>query len=358
MTKSKKTVAIMCFSGGNGGMEHDTIKLASLLNESCDVTLFCKKNSFVHQQLAKQSIIKFIAIGFSSRAFSPSMLFAVRSNIKQHGIKNIVFFGASELKTLYFAFLGYDLNVIVRHGTTKSSPKKDLLHRMIYSCVDVHVALSKHLLKNVKLIVPHHPGVDYRYIPQSYNFSDAPVDGTSEEGLKIVHVGRVAKGKGQLDAVTVCKILDDNKIIFSLDLLGAIDDKKYHEEIECSMRASLYADSVTFKGNVENVSDYLANSDLLLFPSYGEGMPNAVIEALHYGLVCIVYDNTVFPEFVDMGFRLHLVETANMLQLSKTLLEVATHMETEKKLASANIPLARKLFNLESELQQWEKILL
>jgi hypothetical protein len=87
-------------------------------------------------------------------------------------------------------------------------------------------------------------------------------------------------------------------------------------------------------------------------------MPNALIEALHYGLICITYNNTVFPEFVSMGFHLHLVETGNMRQLSKTLHEVALHIETEQDLALANIVLAKQLFNPESELHEWEKILL
>jgi len=353
----RKNVAVMCFSGGRGGMEHDAIKIAHLLNEDCNVILFCKKNSFIHQQLVKQSTIDFIDINFSSRTFSPSMLFAVRSNIKKHDIKNVIFFGASELKTLYFSFLGFDLNVIVRHGTTKSSPKKDLLHRIIYSCVDTHVALSKHLLKNIKMIVPHHAGVEYEYIPQSFKFLEVHADRDNAHGLKMVHVGRVTGGKGQLDAVVACKILHDNDIDFSLDLLGAIDDKSYYHEIKKILDASAYSESISFKGHVENVSEYLANSDLLLFPSYGEGMPNALIEALHYGVVCITYDNTVFPEFLDMGFDLHLVESGNILQLSKVLLETSLHIDDEKANAKNNSALALAIFSPDVELESWKRLI-
>lgn len=357
MKRNKKTVAVMCFSGGCGGMEHDAIRLASLLNDSFDVMLFCKKKSFIHHQLEEQSKIKFIDINFSSRMFSPNMLFTVRSNIKKHKIKNVVFFGASELKTLYFSFSGIDLNVIVRHGTTKSSPKKDLMHSMIYSCVDIHVALSKHLLKNIKKIVPDHPGVEYKYIPQSFNFTGVHVDKDREHGLRIVHVGRVTKGKGQLDAVIACKILHDNNIPFSLDLLGTIDDENYHDEIDKIVSASAYADSVSFKGHVENVSEYLARSDLLLFPSLGEGMPNAVIEALHYGVVCITYNNTVFPEFLEMGFDLHLVESGSIKELSDVLLEVVFHIDNEKMQATNNSALALEIFSPDLELVSWKELI-
>ena len=358
LNNHKKQVAIMCFSSGAGGMELDAIKLARMLGKEMEVVLFCKEGEFIHH--SHQGVNRDYSlepVSFSSRIFSLSMLLRVRSLIKQYSFNNVVFFGASELKTLYFSFSGINLNLIVRHGTTKSSPKKDLIHRMIYSCVDIHVALSKHLLRNIKKIVPEHPGVEYKYIPQSFKFTDVHIDRDREHELRIVHVGRVTKGKGQMDAVIACKSLHDNNIKFSIDFLGAVDDEIYHDEIKKITNASSYAKSVSFKGHVENVSEYLANSDLLLFPSFGEGMPNALIEALHYGVVCVTYDNTVFPEFVDMGFSLHLVETGNVTQLGKTLLKVVTHMESEKKMAAANMPLAKRIFRPESELYKWEKIL-
>lgn len=334
-------------------MEHDTIKLASLLKKRCDVVVFCKKKSFIHQQLENMSAMEFVDIRFSSRKFSPNMLFSVRRKVKEHKIKNVIFFGASELKTLYFSFLGLNLNVIVRHGTTKSSPKKDLLHRMIYSCVNIHVALSKHLLNNIKLIVPDHPGVLYKHIPQSFKFSDVQADNVCSRFLKIVHVGRVTGGKGQIDAILACKVLHDHGIKFNLAFLGSYDDNEYYEEAVSVVNASAYAEVISFMGHVTNVSDYLANSDLLLFPSLGEGMPNALIEALHYGVVCITYDNTVFPEFLEMGFNLHLVETGNIFLLSKTLHDVATNIESEKNMAFANVRLAKDIFKPESELHEW-----
>lgn len=338
-------------------MESDAIKLADLLNNDCEVTMFCKHGSFIHQQLEKQSLIKYFDIKFLSRSFSLSMLLNVRKRIKEYDVKNVVFFGASELKTLYFSFLGFNLNVIVRHGTTKSTPKKDWLHRIIYSSVDTHVALSRHLLKNIKKILPQHPGVRYVLVPQSIKFNEVHADRSDDNCLKIVHVGRVTSGKGQLDAIQACQVLYHNNVKFSLFLLGTNDDEDYFRQVEDLVSKVPYANAIQLKGHVENVSEYLANSDLLLFPSFGEGMPNALIEALHYGVVCVTYDNTVFPEFVDMGFSLHLVETGNVTQLGKTLLKVVTHMKSEKKMAAANMSLAKRIFRPELELYEWEKIL-
>ena len=113
------TTAVMCFSGGGGGMELDAVKLAELLARQCRVVLFCKHGSMIHGLYSRRDHeYPCEPIKFNSRTFSFSMLIGVRAALRRHGIKNVIFFGASELKTLYFSFLGFDLNVIVRHGTT------------------------------------------------------------------------------------------------------------------------------------------------------------------------------------------------------------------------------------------------
>lgn len=46
-------------------------------------------------------------------------------------------------------------------------------------------------------------------------------------------------------------------------------------------------DSVTFMGMVQNVMDYLKNADFFVLPSRTEGLSNALLEAMSYGLPCI-----------------------------------------------------------------------
>ncbi len=352
----KPNIAIMCFSSGRGGMESDALKLARLLAPIGRVFLVFKEGSYIHDMTRSEAgDYDCVPVSFYSRSFSPSMLIAVRRLIAEHAIDNVIFFGASELKTLYFSFLGYDLNVIVRHGTTKKTPKRDWLHRLIYSCVNTHVALSNHLMNNVKSIVPDSPDVKYKCISQSYICDCEALPCNEEEGLlKIIHVGRLVGGKGQLDAIKACAVLYENNIKFSLTLVGSCDNEKYMDEVHDLLSTTPYSDSVIFTGHVSEVADYLAVSNVLLFPSKGEGMPNALIESLHYGLVCITYDNTVFPEFIEMGFNMHVVESGNVCLLADMLLKAAKDISNEKMLASSNVDLAMKLFSPERELEKWK----
>lgn len=342
-------------------MELDTIKLADLLEADCRVVLFCKRDSVIHgiyDKGGKGYICE--PVRFSSRAFSPSMLMAVRRAVRKYDIKNVIFFGASELKTLYFSFTGFDLNVIVRHGTTKSTPKRGYIHRLVYSCVNFHVALSRHLLNNVKTIVPAGGKVDFRIITPSF-VQPAVCKHMETEGmdrvLHIVHVGRVAKGKGQIEAVLACNELAKNDIEFRLDLLGGYQDQKYLDRLKAAIRESGLQDHVVLRGHVDNVGDYMDAADIFLFPSYGEGMPNALIEALHHGHVCLCFSNTVFPEFGEMGFYIVLARDRDQVELAEKLLGIAQNIVDERRKSEKNTDLALEYFNRDREKRDWLSIL-
>ena len=309
--------------------------------------------------MKNKNSINYVPIKFLSRKFSLSMLFSVRNEIKKRKINNVIFFGASELKKLYFSFLWLDVNLIVRHGTTKSHRKNDFIHRLIYSGVGYHVALSRHLLANVKKIVPSVTESAYKIIYSSCNVKTSVP--TSEvkphEGIQITHVGRVASGKGQVDAVRACKKLQDEGVAFQIDLLGGDEGDSYAETLKSEINANNFSGNVHLRGHVMNVSEYLASTDIFLFPSAGEGMPNAFIEAMHYGAVCIAYENTVFPEFLEMGFYIHLVKNGDVDALSKKLIQVALDIDNEKIKSNKNIDLVEGYFRVEEELAQWLSIL-
>ena len=114
---------------------------------------------------------------------------------------------------------------------------------------------------------------------------------------------------------------------------------------------------MSLEGYVESVNIYLEQADILLFPSSGEGMPNAFIEALHYNVICIAYDNTVFPEFLDMGFHVHLVKNSDISALAEKLVQVVSNLDNEKELSNKNMELSKSYFSVDRELAEWKEIL-
>jgi len=352
----KQNTAIVCLSSNSGGMEIDSINLAKKLSKYTNITLIAKKEKFIAKEVSKlqtKEKIHLETISFKS-SMSLSILFNARKIIQEQKIKNVIFFGASELKSLYFAFLGLNINLIVRHGTTKSRPKKDWFHSLIYSKVNYHISICKHLQKNVDYIIPFGKNTQSKLIYSSFNF-EAP-KALKNKKLILVHVGRIAPAKGQIDAIKACQILIDHNIDFEFNIVGGFEESYEKEFMEFYENCS-YKNKINLIGFTDNVKFYLENADIFLFPSYGEGLSNAFLEALSYNLISLSYNNTSFPELMELGIYFKMVENLNIEQLSSTLLETTKSLNRERVKCIKNYDLIKNLFSLQKEMEEYLKIL-
>lgn len=108
------------------------------------------------------------------------------------------------------------------------------------------------------------------------------------DGKYIVgHIGRFSEQKNHRFLVEIFmelkKIIPDSVLVLVGDgeLKEVIREKVYELEIE---------DSVLFLGLRRDVPQLLSIMDVMVFPSFYEGMPNVVIEAQAAGLPCVVSD--------------------------------------------------------------------
>jgi len=348
--------AIMCLSVGKGGMEIDTIKTAILLKDEVNIHLICKRGSYIAERMAKKPIngVNVIELEFNGKLaigfIDFRLMWQLGTVLKKYEIKNLIFFGVSELKTIFFSLLGKDTKLIIRHGTRKSKIKRDVIRRILFSRVNGHVAISKYILNNVKVIYPISKKSEVVVIYPSLGLpmNDNP-SMSSSSIIRILHTGRVVDGKGYESALYACDILYENDINFEFTAVGDITESSYVNIIKKKVSDKEYSSQVKFTGHVEDVNKYLMNSDILLFPSKGEGFCNSFNEALAYGLVCLAYDNTVFPELRDLGLYFHLAENGNLSSLSDNLLYICKNLKNEKEKCVSNISLAQKSYTSNTE---------
>lgn len=350
----KHNTAIICLSPYYGGMEMDAIRYARLLSSSSRVFLIAKKDSLLAQHYSSDSDndnITFFTIPFSSN-LSFSIIFGVRKIVKQNNIRNVIFFGASELKSLYFSFAGLDINLLIRHGTTKSRSKKDLLHKLIYSKVNWHIAICQHIADNVRQIIPFGKSTRLKVIYSSLRFNPAgPASPEKKETdtVTLLHVSRITDGKGQLDAVRACAALYEKNIPFRLVCVGELDPN-YASTMTAALAKIPYRSAIELPGFSNSVSEYYHNADIFIFPSKGEGLSNAFIEALASGLICIAYNNTSFPELQQAGFRFYMAQDQDITDLESVLLEAVEYRNTHPGRDENNIKLANHMFDRNREL--------
>ncbi|WP_080768576.1 glycosyltransferase [Aeromonas veronii] len=342
-----KSIAIICLSHYWGGMELDALKLAKSFNIKCKTVLICKDGSEL-QNYAEAQGIPFRAVNFKTK-LSVSLIWSLLNIFKEFYINNAIFLGTSEIKSIFFAKMIFRgrLKLAIRYGTTMGSSKKDPLHRLFYSCVNVHVGISQHIVENIKKIIPVSPSSVITRIYAGTDFLDVKMDGV-ERKKSIINVSRVVDGKGHKDLIIATKDININVYI-----VGG-GEPEYIAELKSAIPAS-DVEKYHFTGYLEPtiVKNELWKHGLFVFPSYGEGLGNALVEALGAGLVCITYDNTVFKEFVELGFYIHIIPNGDVKKLNGKIKEILDNYEFELSNARKNIELAREVFSLESEIESY-----
>ncbi|RZV15740.1 glycosyltransferase [Aliarcobacter butzleri] len=355
----KQKTAIICLSRVNGGMELASVKLARLLSQDVEVEFIARDNSYIanRKEHFENYDINLHIVNFSSN-FSFKLIFTVREILKNSNIKNIIFLGASEMKSLYFATLGLDINFIIRQGSKKTTSKKDFFHKLFYSNVNYFVGNCEYMKKNIIEILPIPEKASVKRIYSSLKLEENIDFKPLNNHVDLVHVGRVHKGKGQFEAIKACEILKENNISFTIKFLGDIQDKDYIEAMKNYLKNSSLKDNVEFVGYTSNVKEYLQKSDIFIFPSLGEGMSNAIIESLGFGLIPIIYDDTSSSEFKDLGFHIHLTKENNIKNLQEILLNVVNNFEEEKDKAKENHQKALNIFAPQREKIEYLNLLI
>jgi glycosyltransferase involved in cell wall biosynthesis len=114
---------------------------------------------------------------------------------------------------------------------------------------------------------------------------------SSDHVWRLVYIARVVPIKGLLDLLSSMKLLRDRGYPnLHLDVLGPTEHvPEYYEACLAKIDALGLKDRVTIHGTV-NVREMLDQFDLLVLPSYNEGQPIVILEAMAAGIPTVGSD--------------------------------------------------------------------
>lgn len=140
--------------------------------------------------------------------------------------------------------------------------------------------------------------------------------------------------KGYNELIEAIRILKDRGVKVEVQFAGP----DYHDGIRLlsEMAVSLgVSDRVHFIGGVnrKQLSDYLDASDLYVMPTWAEGLPRVIIEAMAKGLPCITTPVSGNPELVSEHF---LVEYSDVIALADRIQELVTNKELYEATSKEN----------------------
>jgi len=115
---------------------------------------------------------------------------------------------------------------------------------------------------------------------------------------------------------------------------------------------------VKFLGRRGDIADLLELADVFVFPSFFEGLPVALIEAMFKRLPCIASDVEVFREVIADNETGVLIDPDSAEQLAKSMLRLYENKDLRERLGEAAYEHAASHFSVGVTAARWEELYL
>ncbi|MEJ5033220.1 glycosyltransferase family 4 protein [Acinetobacter sp. MYb177] len=165
--------------------------------------------------------------------------------------------------------------------------------------------LKKHSLSVKEVSVLGGIGLDLK----SYQYQ--PITSITPMKTKFLFIGRLLKEKGIHEFVAAAKLVKEKYPDCRFTVLGAIDQSNLGALSESELLDLTESGIIEYPGHVDNIQEWIANSDVFVLPSYREGVPRSTQEAMAIGRAIITTDVPGCRETVVNGINGFIVQKWN-----------------------------------------------
>ncbi|MEM3696425.1 MAG: glycosyltransferase family 4 protein [Candidatus Bathyarchaeia archaeon] len=183
-------------------------------------------------------------------------------------------------------------------------------------------------------IYPVHIGVNFSFIQAvAQKFKD-------DKKFDACFLGSIIPRKGVIDLIKAWKIVNRKKPNARVIIIGGGKGPYLGKVKELAKKMNLLK-NIVFTGFVSEEEKYklLAQSRVFVFPSYLEGNPLVLCEAMACGLPVVVYDLPYYKE--NYGEKMIYVRKGDIKELATTILTILENTLIQERLSRESIELAR-----------------
>jgi colanic acid/amylovoran biosynthesis glycosyltransferase len=169
---------------------------------------------------------------------------------------------------------------------------------------------------------------------------------------RLICVGRLCEQKGQLLLLEACRNLKEKGLAFELLLAG---DGEMRPEIERMVRAYDLSNNVKITGWISSkqVRDEILASHAMVLPSFAEGLPVVIMEAMALKRPVISTFVAGIPELVMPGRNGWLVPAGSVAELSVAIEELlSTPVQQLKEMGDAAYARVRQRHDIDIEAEK------
>ena len=163
-------------------------------------------------------------------------------------------------------------------------------------------------------------------------FLPADRSAANDQPFNILCVGRLTPAKGQRVLIEACQLMRDKGRNFRLVMVGAGPDEMDLKSLVAELGLQ---QKVEFTGplNQDQVIQRYAKADVFALPSFSEGIPVVLMEAMASGVPCVTTRITGIPELIRDGVDGLLVTPSDAIELADALMALMDDPELRQDLA-------------------------
>ncbi len=230
------------------------------------------------------------------------------------------------------------------------APKRWLVRR-IYGKCDHFLVLSKEWAARIGQIVPR------ERITILENYSIQAVEAPTKESgssRQILFLGEIGRRKGGYDMPEILRLVREKVPDVHLVIAGAGDIEgvgKLLEEKGCREAAGFPG---WLRGKEKDRA--LRESAVFLLPSYDEGMPMSVLDAMGYALPVVSTNVGGIPQLVKEGVNGYLCTPGDTGDMAEALIRLLTDEEKRRQAGMESLRIVQARFGLSHHLDVLEQV--
>lgn len=360
-------IGLFIDSLGTGGAQRQTVNLAIGLKKQgmSPVIFIYSDTNYFHDILKKEQIPVYTLTRrhFADIFFVFNLIQALRKNRIQ-GLIAMLFMpsGYALLAKLFIP----SMRVIIseRSFEAKTKPRDKIFPRKLYFLANFITANSKSQTLHLERLFPRYKK-KIVYVPNGV-YDQEYIYNLTENTLVLTSIGRVSELKDTKILIEASNIIKSKypRLKFKVFWVGARfdateDDSSYFQE--CSKLITNYGlgELWEWTGQVSDVKAILSKSDLLVHMSHGEGFPNAICEAMSFGLPVIASDVMDHPYIVKNEKNGYLVAIGDVEGLVNAISSFIELKEVEKlEMSRDAFATAQSSFSFEKMTSTYHELLL
>lgn len=170
-------------------------------------------------------------------------------------------------------------------------------------------------------------------------------------------IGRLLKEKGICEYIQAAKIVKQRYPDTKFVVLGSIDNSNLGALSQDQLSMLIADGIIDYPGQVDNVVDWIADSDVFVLPSYREGVPRSTQEAMAIGRAVITTDVPGCRETVVDGVNGFLVEKWNPEALAEKMIYFIENPEQIAIMGQESYKIAQEKFDAQKVNQRLLKMI-